>query len=268
MKKSCYSLLLMLFVLCLSACSVQRDAVCGIAYVVAHRGGVSLGPENGLLAIGRALLLGVDAVEVDVRMSADGCIVLMHDVSVDRTTNGRGRVGDLTLSQLKSLSLLDGERGLTDESIPTLDEVLQFVVGRCRVLIEVKDCDNRGIEMAVKQVIDECSAWEWVSVQSFSDDVLKRFVALDVSFPLEKLFWFKLPFVPYIFDGTLCRFSLGKYEHVSSFNIYRPFARDGLVEQLHGAGKRVKVWGVRKGCARRVPEVDGIITDYPQCYLW
>ena len=153
MKKSLLPLFCFLLAMQLMGCSAGKVAVVERPMVIAHRGGASLGPENSLMAIERAIALGVDAVEVDVRLSADGHVVVMHDKSVNRTTDGKGCVNGLSLAQLKKFSLLDAVGNKTGERIPALDEVLGLVAGRCRVLIEIKDNDSRGIEPAVVDVV-------------------------------------------------------------------------------------------------------------------
>lgn len=248
-----------------AACS---SAVCAVrgCYVVAHRGGASLAPENSLSAIEKSIGLGVDAVEIDVRLSADGAVVVFHDKRVDRKSNGSGLVRELTLEELKLLRLSGSDGQLTDERMPTLDEVLSCVVGRCNVLIEVKDDDARGIERAVVDAVRRHDAEGWVAVQAFSDAVLWRFVELGVSFPLEKLLVFKYPLVPYIYDGSSHRFSIDDYAHVSSFNIKKRYARKGLVERFRSAGKDVKVWTLKKNDTSCPQGVTGVITDCPQLF--
>ena len=267
MKQVVYSLFSFFVLVSFLSCSAGRRAVSCSPLVIAHRGGVSLGPENSLSAIERSVLLGVDAVEVDVRLSADGFVVLMHDRSVDRTTNGMGRVEKLSLEQLKGLLLLDAGGGVTGEAVPTLAEVLELVGGRCRVLVDVKECNERGIEHAVADVVARYDACGWVAVQSFSDEVLGRFASLGVEFSLEKLFVFKLPFIPYIFDGGLRRLSFEKYCHVSSFNVHKGFVNSGLVERFHKTGRGVKVWTLRDGDSLGAAGVDGVITDCPGGWL-
>src|SRR5918997_436516 len=88
----------------------QGDA--GRVLVIAHRGGAGLWPENTLYAFGRASALGADVIETDVRLTADGALVLVHDESVARTTDGAGRVRDLALAELKRLDA--GHRFSTD----------------------------------------------------------------------------------------------------------------------------------------------------------
>ena len=250
----------------LVSCASAEECASSVPLVIAHRGGASLAPENTLLCVGRAIALGVGVVEVDVRLTLDGEVVLMHDARVDRTTNGHGRVASLTFAEIRALSIVDSEGVVTTEPVPTLAELLSFVAGRCQVLIEVKDDDERGVEQAVLRVVEACNASAWVSVQSFSDGVLGRFCSLGASFPLEKLMVFKLPFIPYIFDGSLCRFSLEKYSYVSSFNINHRFVGKGFVKRLQSGGKMVKVWVVDGSSKKSLQFVDGIITDFPQ--LW
>ena len=100
--------------------------------VVGHRGAAGLEPENTLRGFARALELGVDAVELDVRMTRDGEAVVMHDARVDRTTDGSGRVRKLSLERVRTLNAGQGER------VPTLAEILDLVGRRVEVLCELK----------------------------------------------------------------------------------------------------------------------------------
>ncbi len=100
--------------------------------VVGHRGAAGLYPENTLGGFVRAIELGVDAVECDVRLTRDGHPVIMHDAKVDRTTNGQGAVAEMSLDEVRQLDAGQGER------VPTLDEVLDLVRGRTQILIELK----------------------------------------------------------------------------------------------------------------------------------
>ncbi|MEL6124676.1 MAG: glycerophosphodiester phosphodiesterase family protein, partial [Bacteroidota bacterium] len=92
--------------------------------VVAHRGDWRHAPENSLPAIQNCIDMGVDMVEIDIRETKDGELVLMHDVTIDRTTNGSGKVSDHTLEELKKLRLTDGLGIQTNHTIPTLEEAL------------------------------------------------------------------------------------------------------------------------------------------------
>jgi len=112
---------------------------------IGHRGAAGLAPENTPAALELAIKYGVDMVEFDVRRSADGALVLLHDDSVDRTTNGEGRIEELSLSVLRELDAGGGER------IPLLEEALACLSGRAGVMIELK---VRGIAADVCSIVE------------------------------------------------------------------------------------------------------------------
>jgi len=101
-------------------------------YVVGHRGAAGVQPENTIGGFEYAIQLGCEYVETDVHLSADGHLVIIHDDTVDRTTNGSGRVGEMTLAQLRALDAGQGRQ------IPLLQEVLDVVRGRAILLCELK----------------------------------------------------------------------------------------------------------------------------------
>lgn len=106
--------------------------------IVAHRGCHTNQPENSVLSVLRAIENGVEMVELDVRTTKEGELILMHDVTVDRTTNGSGRVEDLTLEQLKALKLLDESGRETDQGIPTLEGILNITRGKVYIDFDLK----------------------------------------------------------------------------------------------------------------------------------
>ena len=119
-------------------------------FVAAHRGWKAKYPENTLKAFKMALTLDVDQLETDVRGTKDGELVLMHDATVDRTTNGTGRVEDLTLAQLRELDAGDGEK------IPTLIEFMELVKDHPTITldIELKEYPLEGREALSYSVCD------------------------------------------------------------------------------------------------------------------
>lgn len=234
--------------------------------VVAHRGGAGDGLENSLSCIERSIRAGVDAVEVDVRLTADGHIVALHDATVNAATNGSGRVEELTLQQLRTLRITDAAGLATNEPVPTLREVLSLVGGRCGVLVDVKE-GGRGIEVRLIEDITACGAVGWTSVQSFSDKVLCRLHELGASFPLEKLVVFKLPLLPVIYDGSLRCFSFEKYSYISSFNFHKRCLPRSLAAKIKAHGRRVKVWTLRSPADAPRVAVDAVITDNPSLWL-
>lgn len=114
--------------------------------VAAHRAAHQNFPENSLAAIDESIRLGVDIIEIDLRLSKDGEFVLIHDGTVDRTTNGTGNVSDLTFSELRTLHLLHNAK-ITDEQIPTFEELLKATQGQ--ILIDV-DFKADGLPAAKK----------------------------------------------------------------------------------------------------------------------
>ncbi len=104
-------------------------------HIVGHRGASAYEPENTLRSFRRALDLGVTALELDVQLTRDGRLAVIHDETVDRTTDGHGRVKDFTLAELRKLDAGRGER------IPALEEVVDLVKGRAGLLVELKQPD-------------------------------------------------------------------------------------------------------------------------------
>jgi glycerophosphoryl diester phosphodiesterase len=164
--------------------------------VVAHRGDSRNEPENTLPAFEAALRAGADAVEFDVRLSADGHAVVMHDAQVSRTTDGDGLVRDLTLRELKSLTV----RGPSDATaeVPTLAQALSMLSGRAAIDVEIKNLpgepdhepDREAVVEATLRGLDEAAFVGAVLITSFNPrsigrvrelapDVVTGFLALE-----------------------------------------------------------------------------------------
>jgi len=108
--------------------------------VVAHRGAWQKAPENSLKSIEDAIVMGVDMVEIDVRKTKDGVFILMHDKTINRTTNGKGKVSDKTYGELQNYRLKYHEGELSNESIPTLEQALTCAKGR--ILVNLDKSEN------------------------------------------------------------------------------------------------------------------------------
>ncbi|MHC2991012.1 glycerophosphodiester phosphodiesterase [Pontibacter sp. HJ8] len=141
-------ILLFLFLLSCQAAQAQgrvdqiiktmKDADSEKVMVVAHRGDWRNAPENSLLAIQLCIDMGIDMVEIDVQQTKDGHLVLMHDKTLERTTNGKGKVADWTLDSLKTLSLKNGLGRTTHHKIPTLEEAM--LVAKGDILVNLDKC--------------------------------------------------------------------------------------------------------------------------------
>lgn len=125
--------------------------------VLAHRGGFISTPENSLSAIKNSAELGVDIVEIDVRLSKDSVLVIMHDQSLDRTTNGTGLVIDYTLKELKEFILLMPNGTLSNENIPSLQEALEYSKGKMHLFIDKGDdyLDLIYTDMVTTNTVDQ-----------------------------------------------------------------------------------------------------------------
>ncbi|MEU4312398.1 glycerophosphodiester phosphodiesterase family protein [Nocardia sp. NPDC024068] len=148
--------------------------------VVAHRGLVPGLPENTLAAFHGAIALDVDAIEIDLRVTADGHLVVMHDDTVDRTTNGHGRVADLTSAEIKALDAgsLAGS-AFSAERVPTYREVLEALRGhRTQLLLDIKDCPPEA-KQEIVALTDHYDASHRVILGPRTVDDLHEFKRLD-----------------------------------------------------------------------------------------
>lgn len=113
-----------------------RDPASQKVLVVSHRGDWRNAPENSLQAFRNCLNMNVDMIEIDLKQTKDGHLVLMHDETIDRTTNGKGRPSDYTLEELRQFRLINGLGRVTDHVIPTLEEVLNLCKGKILINID------------------------------------------------------------------------------------------------------------------------------------
>lgn len=152
----------------------------GDVAVIAHRGLAPGLPENTLAAFRAAIALGVDGLEIDLRVTADNHLVVMHDDTVDRTTDGHGRVAELTLPEIKTLDAgrYAGPR-FVGEQVPTYREVLEVLQGsRTQLVLDIKDCPSEARE-AVIELTDHHGAWRDVILGPRTVTDLREFKSLD-----------------------------------------------------------------------------------------
>lgn len=151
-------------------------------HIIAHRGDSFARPENTLAAFQAALEAGAELIEFDVQLTKDGQVVVIHDATVDRTTDGMGPVNELTLHELRGLSAGYPTRfggAFEDERIPTLSEALSFLGRRARLMIEIKreavtnDAED-GIEARTLHEVMKADLLDQVALLSFEPRALKR----------------------------------------------------------------------------------------------
>ncbi|GAF06465.1 glycerophosphoryl diester phosphodiesterase [Paenibacillus pini JCM 16418] len=153
---------------------------------MAHRGFSSKAPENTLTAFKMAMEIPiVQWIEIDVQLSADGIPVVIHDFTLDRTTNGTGKVKDYTWQQIQRLDAGSWKgRAFRGERIPSLDEVLRLCCGRVRLNIELKTSGSMypGLEQAVIKRVEAYHMEQDVVLTSFDTNALRRVKEINPSF--------------------------------------------------------------------------------------
>jgi len=214
---------------------------------IGHRGAAGHAQENTLAAIQKGIALGVDFVEIDVRRTADGVLVVLHDETVNRTTNGKGRVDRLSLQEVKKLNTGNGEH------IPTLEEVLKMVAGKAGLMLELK---VKGVAQQTVEAVREAGFRDPVIYASFLHDELKH---VRTAHPAASLM--------VLFSGlsrasVACAAKYGPYVGLRHDKATRP-----LVDAFHRADLLVFVYtadapsDIQHAFAL---DVDGVISNFPE----
>ncbi|WP_068399054.1 glycerophosphodiester phosphodiesterase family protein [Kribbia dieselivorans] len=228
-------------------------------YAIAHRGGIALGPENTLAAFGRSLALGLRYIETDVKLTADGQLVCFHDDTLDRATDTTGRIGALTLAQLRSVRVA----GL--EPIPTLQAALD-AFPEAMFMIDLKD---HAAIAPMARLLQRRDYAERVCVAGAWDGWLEQ-LASQCPGLQTALGWRRLTT---LIAASKLRAIVpsavathGRFAHVPISLGQVPIFTGGLVRRAHRLGIRVIVWTVDDpDLMHRLLDagVDGIITDRP-----
>jgi glycerophosphoryl diester phosphodiesterase len=212
---------------------------------IGHRGAKAYAPENTLASFKKAIEIGVDAVELDIRKTKDNQLVVIHDADVKRTTNGEGLVTELTLREIRSLSA-EGEK------IPTLEEALDFLDKKVTVFVELKEA---GVEEQVLNVVHEKGLEKNVIITSFLEAALKKVRELDKDIETGLI---------YAKHSNPLKAALDlKANYLLA--LYR-FTHTANVDKAHERGLKEVVWTINK--PEEVEEyvkkgVDGIASDKP-----
>jgi len=165
--------------------------------IYAHRGARCVAPENTLPAFAAALAMGVDGIELDAHLTADGAIVVIHDFTVEKTTNGHGAVRTMTLHQIKQLDAGSHfDPSFAGAPIPALDEVFDLVGDRCAVNVEIKSLDpyaNQDATAAVVALIHRRRLAGQVLISSFNPMALLKVRHLDPALAIGLLYDRQMP---------------------------------------------------------------------------
>lgn len=157
----------------------------GVPLVSSHRGGPMKGyPENCIETFAHTLRSTHSILEIDPHYTKDSMIVLMHDPTLDRTSNGTGKISDLTLKELKALKLKDTEGNLTGFAMPTLDEALQWAKGKTLLVMDMKDVP---IEARVNKIVEN-HAENAAIVMAYNFEDAKKCYAMNKDIVMEVMF--------------------------------------------------------------------------------
>ncbi|MDY2827974.1 MAG: glycerophosphodiester phosphodiesterase family protein [Sodaliphilus sp.] len=153
--------------------------------VVSHRGDWRNAPENSLQAFKNCIDMGVDMIEIDLHKTKDGQLVLMHDNTINRTTDGKGKVSDYTLAELKKLHLRNGMGRVTFHQIPTLEEVLNLSKGKILINIDKGYDYFKDVYVLLEktgttdQVVIK-SGYDYAKVKADNGDVLNKVIYMPI----------------------------------------------------------------------------------------
>ncbi|WP_400246786.1 glycerophosphodiester phosphodiesterase [Niallia sp. JL1B1071] len=268
-KKSIGYMLIPFLTLLLTSCGDNSVSVVaqlmiekeGSPRVIAHRGANEWYNESTITAYQIAAESGVDSLEIDLRMTRDGELIAMHDETIDRTTNGKGRVSDYTLKEIKTFRTLESNHSkVVTEEIPTLKEIIETFRDSQSYYIETRLVNGElAMEEKLIQLLEKYQLLEknLVTIQSFSEESLLKIKELAPHTELALLFR----------KGS---FSLEKASKVDFpiIGIESTDVTQKIVNELHKKGKEVHVYFIdrqtQKEEQERVMEyqVDGYFTDY------
>jgi glycerophosphoryl diester phosphodiesterase len=235
---------------------VRQRFTPGKLLIGGHRGNPDEFPENTLASFGSAIELGVQVIECDIHLTRDGRLAVIHDHTVDRTTNGRGPVGAKTMAELKQLDAGDGEQ------IPELVEVLELAKGRVGVAVEVKSLPVKypGIEEKLLEALRASDMTGDSAAISFDHRVVKRVRELN----REVVGGVLLAGRPLMLPELL------RWADAEVYSPHWSYVDSETVAEVHGAGAVVGVWTVddEETLARcRGLGVDAVYTNRPRRLL-
>ncbi len=275
---------LLLLTLCCAALTVSASIPSKGAgpLIIAHRGASGYAPENTMAAFELAERLGADFIELDVRMSKDGELVVIHDTTVDRTTNFTGYVHNYSLRELQGMdagSFFSAD--YSNETIVPLQEVMDRFAGRIGILIEIKDPPlYPGIEEKLAEIVRRYELLQYITgiggiesiqgfegtegragiiVQSFDFESVRRIHSLLPDIPVAVLI--------HADQHPLSDETMDKLASYASYINYRyDLLDEEIVREIHDRNRKIMAWTIRNDRDNKRMKklgVDGIITDYP-----
>lgn len=233
---------------------------------IGHRGAAGYCPENTFASFNKALELGVDFLEIDLQMTKDGELIIIHDPTVNRTTNGKGKVKDLTLKEIHQLDAGSWfHPRFSGEKVPIFSEFLDKYAGVTGLLIELKKpslyphIEEKVANELIKRGL-ESGENKQIIIQSFDKISLKRFHHLLPSVPIGVLI--KNNVVNGISTNELIGFS----SFASYVNPKITMINKRLIKRIQRHGFKTIIWTVKKKSDVKLLrhfDINGIVSDYP-----
>jgi len=237
---------------------------------VAHRGASGYAPESTLASYRMGIRMKADYIELDLQLTKDGELIVMHDETVNRTTNGKGYVNQMTLAELKSLDAgswfndkhqIYAREEYVNEKVPTLREIFDEFGKSTRYMLETKSpADNPGLEEKMWALVEEYGLADNIAVQSFSKESLKKIREWDKKVPLFQLLWYNRPAsISHTFLTEISSYATGIGANFLQID-------ENYVHKVKNAGLLIYPYTVNYQLNMDTAlkwGVDGVHTDYP-----
>ncbi|MDH4330611.1 MAG: glycerophosphodiester phosphodiesterase family protein [Candidatus Moranbacteria bacterium] len=221
--------------------------------IVGHKGAAGYAPENTLTSFQKAIDVGCDRAELDVRLTKDNQVVVFHDKEVSALTDGEGFVNEMTLDEIKKLNCGDGEK------IPTLQEVVDLCKDKIDLQIELK---AEGTPELVNEIVVKNEIEDQVVITSFKENFLKEIKSLNPDLKVGLLF--------YTNEAMLKIWELTEEIPLDFFAPHSEMVTKEFIEKAHDIGKTVYAYRVNEkdlGDKLISMGVDSIGTDFPKLFI-
>ena len=237
--------------------------------IISHRGANIYAPQNTLPAFARGLQEGADGFETDVHLTKDGTLVLCHNYSIDKTSNGKGFIAQMTLEQLRTFDFGSYfSKKFAGTSIPTLDEFLTLVKSSDLKVLNIELKSPKENETSIVRdtiaAVKDFGLFDRLLISSFDPALLREAKKVD---PLTKTGFLYSPNSKVtfkIFHRNML--TVAKELHADALHPFSLYVTKSLVDAAHENGMAVNVWTVNNPktiCRMAQLGVEGIITDYP-----
>ena len=219
---------------------------------IGHRGAKGLEPENTLLSFQKAIEIGVDGIELDVRLTSDGELIVIHDETIDRTSNETGFVNQFSLREIKKFRI-DSKH-----EIPTLLEVLELVNKKCFINIELKEIETAEKVVALIEDFVTNKNWNYSDflVSSFNWHAIQNVRFLNPDIPIGVLTESDLEMA----------FTFAKFLKASTIIPHYLLLNDPEIQEIQEAGIKIFAWTVNENDTiekMKTLNINGIISDFP-----